>query len=229
MDVAIVTSIPIFGVTRDGRVMNMKTHRWLALHDNGHGYMKVHTTVNNKQVTRYVHRLVAECFIPNPNNLPQVNHKDGIKTNNNVDNLEWCTSAENHRHAREIGLFIVTDRQREVARENIVKWMTENPEKAKACQIKASKKADRWKTKCLSEDERKKRIRDAQRRYRELHREERNKKARERYASMTDEQRVKHNERVKAWYKNMTDEQRMKLNAKARERYAKRRNDLSIV
>ena len=51
-----------------------------------------------------VHRIVAKAYIPNPNNLPQVNHKDGNKRNNHISNLEWCTSQQNNVHALENGL-----------------------------------------------------------------------------------------------------------------------------
>ena len=61
-----------------------------------------HTILNRKN--RNVHRVIAETFIPNPNNLPCVNHKDGNKLNNSVDNLEWCTHSKNVFHAYQTGL-----------------------------------------------------------------------------------------------------------------------------
>jgi len=62
------------------------------------GYAGVALWNGKKNTTFLVHRLVAKAFIPNPNNLPIVNHKDGNKLNNNIENLEWCTSKENAVH-----------------------------------------------------------------------------------------------------------------------------------
>lgn len=67
------------------------------------GYMDVHFHVNGKAVNLYVHRIVATCFIPNPNNLPEVNHIDCDRTNNRWDNLEWCTSQENIKYCVKLG------------------------------------------------------------------------------------------------------------------------------
>ena len=62
--------------------------------------------INNKQKTPKVHRLVAEAFLLNPLNKPQVNHKDANKENNDLSNLEWATNSENHAHKMNLGLNI---------------------------------------------------------------------------------------------------------------------------
>lgn len=67
------------------------------------GYMDVAFNVNGKVVNRYVHRLVAQTFIPNPDNLPQVNHKDCNRTNNHLNNLEWCTNQYNIDYREKYG------------------------------------------------------------------------------------------------------------------------------
>lgn len=68
------------------------------------GYKFVQLYLNGKSKNYTIHRLVAECFLENENNYPQVNHIDGNKHNNICDNLEWCTNNYNHKHATETGL-----------------------------------------------------------------------------------------------------------------------------
>ena len=75
--------------------MQFRKGRILKLGNNKQGYLSVNLCKNNKIKTYLVHRIIAEVFLPNPDNLPQVNHKDEDKTNNSVDNLEWCTQSYN--------------------------------------------------------------------------------------------------------------------------------------
>ena len=67
-------------------------------------YLYVQFSVNDLPYHEAVHRVVAKAFIPNPENKPMVNHIDGNKTNNVVENLEWVTCSENHKHAFQLGL-----------------------------------------------------------------------------------------------------------------------------
>lgn len=81
---------------------NGAKHKHLGSIINGYishkGYRRVELSKNGKTIKFSVHRLVAKTFLPNPKNLPQVNHKDEDKTNNRVDNLEWCTCKYNNNY-----------------------------------------------------------------------------------------------------------------------------------
>ncbi len=70
----------------------------------GKGYPLVVFQIENEMKAIKIHRLVATAFVPNPENKPQVNHIDGIKTNNHFSNLEWCNNSENVLHAYKLGL-----------------------------------------------------------------------------------------------------------------------------
>lgn len=92
-----------YEVSNLGRVRSYfygKSPRLRSL-SNLHGYKGVVLCRNKKEHLRLVHRLVAQAFIPNPENKSDVNHIDGDKTNNCVKNLEWCTPHENNIHARD--------------------------------------------------------------------------------------------------------------------------------
>lgn len=84
-----------YEVSDIGEVRNKKTGRILKPKINRYGYFQVDLSVNGKVTQKTVHRLVAETFIQNPDNKPQVNHINEIKSDNCVDNLNWMTSKEN--------------------------------------------------------------------------------------------------------------------------------------
>lgn len=90
----------IHGVS--GKIINKE--KIISQCTNNHGYKQVCLHKNNKRSTKKVHRIVAELFIPNPENKPEINHINGDKTDNRVENLEWCTGSENVNHACRIGL-----------------------------------------------------------------------------------------------------------------------------
>ena len=86
------------------------------------GYMQLRVRMDGRLKTVVIHRLVAKAFVPNPENKPEVNHKDGNKKNNNADNLEWVSRSENIRHAVKSGL---RNRVAEAARERGKVWIKE--------------------------------------------------------------------------------------------------------
>lgn len=85
-------------VSSFGRVRNARTKREYVQSLSCWGYPRVHLHIGGKDKNVVVHRLVAKAFVANPDGLPQVNHIDGDKANNNVTNLEWCTPSENSKH-----------------------------------------------------------------------------------------------------------------------------------
>ena len=87
----------LYQISNKGHVKSLYkgSERILRAHDNGAGYLKVQLYKNTARQYRYIHRLVAETFIVNLHNLPEINHKDENKKNNCVENLEWCDRGYN--------------------------------------------------------------------------------------------------------------------------------------
>ena len=84
-----------YQITDDGRVWSKKTNKWLKPQLGGNGYYQVGLCKDNKCFIRKIHKLVAEHFIPNPDNKPFIDHINTIRTDNSKSNLRWCTQKEN--------------------------------------------------------------------------------------------------------------------------------------
>lgn len=108
-----------------GNIKSLKSSKYLKPQNDGSGYLFVMLSKNSIRKNYKIHRLVAEHFIENPNNYKVVNHIDGNKLNNKVDNLEWCTHGENNQHAWKMNLNKNTHKQRAQAS----KWCRNNREK----------------------------------------------------------------------------------------------------
>lgn len=94
-----------FTIDENGTIKNLKG-KVISQRISNSGYLYVTIKINGKCSGRFIHRAIAFAFIDNPDNKFYVNHKDGNKLNNSIENLEWCTSSENNQHSYDTGLKI---------------------------------------------------------------------------------------------------------------------------
>ncbi len=130
MEWKVIQEFPNYEVSDSGEVRNKKFNRILAFSETNRGfttYRRITLFKNNKRFYRSVHRLVAEAFIPNPDNLPQVDHIDANGKNNNATNLQWVTPSENIQKS----FLQNTSVKTESCRKGGVKGGAKNREKAK--------------------------------------------------------------------------------------------------
>lgn len=93
-----------YRIEKDGRIYSLRRNKYLIPKVNHDGYLRIQIWDKGKCSFVAIHRLVAQEYIPNPENKPFVNHINGNKQDNRVENLEWCTQKENIHHAFETGL-----------------------------------------------------------------------------------------------------------------------------
>ena len=105
----------LYQISNDGLIMNAKRHRVVKTHIGTRGYYKLTLHKNGERHSAEIHRIIALAFIPNPNNYPVINHINGIKTDNRVENLEWCTIQRNSQHAYDYHLKEVANNKPVVA------------------------------------------------------------------------------------------------------------------
>jgi hypothetical protein len=106
----------IYKISNDGEVKNVKKNKLLKCYPNVYGYIVVGLSKEGIFKHYFVHRLVATAFVPNTMSKKEINHINGVKNDNNVSNLEWCTRSENNKHCWDMGLNRSTEKQKESIR-----------------------------------------------------------------------------------------------------------------
>lgn len=140
-----------YSINKNGVVKNNKTGRILRQYEEPSGYIRLTLMKNGKPKRLFVHRLVGNTFISNEKQLPQINHIDGNKKNNSVENLEWVTLKENQQHRRNIlkkGLVKVRCVETGLVYESIKKAAQENnsciPNIVRACKNRSTANGKHW-------------------------------------------------------------------------------------
>ena len=113
-----IKDFPAYYIDKNANVYSTLTNKVLNPGIDSKGYKQVNLSKNGKAHTCRVHRLIAMAYIPNVENKPCINHINGDRTDNRLENLEWCTKSENALHAYETGLFVITDNMRSASSMN---------------------------------------------------------------------------------------------------------------
>ena len=119
----------LYKISSLGRVWSVHKHDFKVPHIKDNGYMFVQLYKNGKMRNEHLHRLVSLTFVPNPNNLPQVNHKDENKRNNCVDNLEWCDGKYNNNYGTAQERKVTANRKNGCYERAKQRWVENNPSK----------------------------------------------------------------------------------------------------
>ena len=88
-----------YEINEVGELRNVSNRKMYKITEDKEGYIRYYFTINRKSFAKYAHRLVAEVFLPNPDSLPVVHHKNNIRSDNRVENLEWVTQKYNRANA----------------------------------------------------------------------------------------------------------------------------------